>query len=152
MNWSDRKFQFAALLLLTAILAAVIILGVLTEDESVDKAAYVNLERVFAEHPARTAAEQALNQKAAEYQQQLELEAEELSGTEQKEMLVQYQQQLQNLESELLTSVTEEVEKIIKETAAEQKVKFVLEEEQVLYGGYNLTDDVLEKLKAEWEK
>lgn len=150
MNWSDRKFQFAVLLLLTAILAAVIILGVLTEDESVDKAAYVNLERVFEEHPARTAAEQTLNQKAAEYQQQLELEAEELSGVEQKEILAKYQQQLQNLESELLTSVTEEVEKIINETAAEQKVKFVLEEEQVLYGGYNLTDDVLEKLKSEW--
>lgn len=150
MNWSDRKFQFAVLLLLTAILAAVIMLGVLTEDESVDKAAYVNLERIFEEHPARTAAEQTLNQKAAEYQQQLELEAEELSGTEQKEILAEYQQKLQNLESELLASVTEEVEKIIMETAAEQKVKFVLEEEQVLYGGYNLTDDVLKKIKSEW--
>jgi outer membrane protein len=150
MNWSDRKFQFAVLLLLTAILAAVIMLGVLTEDESVDKAAYVNLERIFEEHPARTAAEQTLNQKAAEYQQQLELEAEELSGTEQKEILAEYQQKLQNLESELLASVTEEVEKIIIETAAEQKVKFVLEEEQVLYGGYNLTDDVLKKIKSEW--
>jgi len=150
MNWSDRKFQFAVLLLLTAILAAVIMLGVLTEDESVDKAAYVNLERIFEEHPARTAAEQTLNQKAAEYQQQLELEAEELSGTEQKEILAEYQQKLQNLESELLASVTEEVEKIIIETAAEQKVKFVLEEEQILYGGYNLTDDVLKKIKSEW--
>jgi len=150
MNWSDRKFQFAVLLLLTAILAAVIMLGVLTEDESVDKVAYVNLQRVFEEHPARTAAEKALNQKAAEYKQQLELEAEELSGADQKEILAKYQGQLQNLESELLTSVTKEVEKIIKETAAEKKVKFVLEEEQVLYGGYNLTDDVLAKIKEEW--
>jgi outer membrane protein len=150
MNWSDRKFQFAVLVLLTAILSAVVLLGILTEDESVDQAAYVNLQRVFAEHPARTAAEKTLNQKAAEYQQQLELEAEALSGAEQKEILAKYQQQLQNLESELLASVTEEVEKIIEETAAKKKVKFVLEEEQVLYGGYNLTDDVIERLKKEW--
>jgi outer membrane protein len=150
MNWSDRKFQFAVLVLLTAILSAVVLLGILTEDESVDQAAYVNLQRVFAEHPARTAAEKTLNQKAAEYQQQLELEAEALSGAEQKEILAKYQHQLQNLESELLASVTEEVEKIIEETAAEKKVKFVLEEEQVLYGGYNLTDDVIERLKKEW--
>lgn len=150
MNWSDRKFQIAVLFLLIAILAAVILLGVLTKDESVDKAAYVNLQRVFAEHPARTAAEKTLNQKAAEYQQQLELEAEELSGAEQKEILAKYQQQLQTLEAELLTSVTKEVEKIIKETAAEKQVKFVLEDEQVLYGGYNLTDDILTKLEEEW--
>ena len=151
MKWSDRKFQLAVLILLTAILSAVVVLGILTEDEAVDKAAYVNLQRVFAEHPARTAAEKTLNQKAAEYQQQLELEAESLSGVQQKEILKKYQQQLQNLESELLASVTEEVEAVIKETAAEKKVKFVLEEEQVLYGGYNLTDDVLAKLEAEWQ-
>jgi len=150
MNWSDRKFQFAVLILLTAILTSVLMLGILKEDESVDQAAYVNLQRVFAEHPSRTAAEKTLNQKAAEYQQQLELEAESLSGVQQKEILAKYQQQLQNLESELLVSVTEEVEAIIKETAAEKKVKFVLEEEQVLYGGYNLTDDVLAKLNEEW--
>ena len=150
MNWSDRKFQFAVLILLTAILSAVVLLGILPEDESVDQAAYVNLQRVFEEHPARTAAEKTLNQKAAEYQQQLELEAEELSGVQQKEILAEYQHQLQNLESELLTSVTKEVEEIIKETAAEKKVKFVLKEKQILYGGYNLTDDVLAKLKKEW--
>jgi outer membrane protein len=151
MKWSDRKFQLAVLILLTAILSAVVVLGILTEDEAVDKAAYVNLQRVFAEHPARTAAEKTLNQKAAEYQQQLELEAESLSGVQQKEILKKYQQQLQNLESELLASVTEEVEAVIRETAAEKKVNFVLEEEQVLYGGYNLTDDVLAKLEAEWQ-
>ena len=150
MNWSDRKFQFAALLLLLAILAAVMLLAVFTGDETVDKVAYVNLQRVFAEHPARTAAENTLNQKAAEYQQQLEKEAEKLSGSEQKEILKKYQKQLQILESEMLDSVSREVEEIIQKTAEEKKVKFVLEEEQVLYGGYNLTDDVLAKLKEEW--
>ncbi|MFW6266973.1 MAG: OmpH family outer membrane protein [Halanaerobium sp.] len=150
MNSSNRKFQIAVILILAAILAALIWSGVLTEDEAVDRAAYVNLERVFEEHPARNAAESTLNQKAAEYQQQLESEAEELSGTEQKELLLKYQKELQNLESELLTSVTQEVEKIIEETAAEKEVKFVLEEEQVLYGGYDLTDSVLEKINEEW--
>lgn len=150
MNWSDRKFQFAALLLLAAILAAVIMLGIFTKDESVDRVAYVNLERVFAEHPARTAAEKTLNKKAAEYQQQLEKEAESLSGSEQKDILKKYQKELRILESELLDSITNELENIIIETAEQKKVKFVLEEDQVLYGGYNLTDDILAKLKSEW--
>lgn len=150
MEWNDRRFQIAVILLLLAILSSVFLLDLLKQDQSVDSVAYVNLEKVFAEHPARTAAEKKLNQKAAEYQQQLEQEGEELSGTEQKELLNSYQNELQNLEAELLDSVLKEVENIIIETAAEKKVKFVLEEKDVLYGGFNLTDDVLAKIKAEW--
>jgi outer membrane protein len=150
MEWSDRKFQLAVIILLLAILSSVFLLGLFKQDQSIDSVAYVNLEKVFAEHPARTAAEQKLNQKAAEYQQQLEQNGEELSGAEQKELLNSYQKDLQNLEAELLDSVIKEVEKIIIETAAEKQVKFVLEEKDVLYGGFNLTDDVLAKLKAEW--
>lgn len=150
MKWSDRKFQFAAILLLGAILASILFLGIFSSDASVDRVAYVNLERVFAEHPAKNAAEKKLNQKAAEYQQQLEREAEDLSGTEQKKLLQSYKSQLQNLEKELLDSVLQEVETIIIKTAESKKVKFVLEEKDVLYGGSNLTEDVLAKLKEEW--
>ena len=150
MEWSDRKLQIAVIILLLAILSSVFLLDLLKQDQSIDSVAYVNLEKVFAEHPARTAAEQKLNQKAAEYQQQLEENGEELSGAEQKELLNSYRKDLQNLEAELLDSVLKEVEKIIIETAAEKQVKFVLEEKDVLYGGFNLTDDVLAKLKAEW--
>jgi outer membrane protein len=150
MEWSNRKFQFAVILLLLAILTSIFLLGFLKKDETVDSVAYVNLERVFSEHPAKTAAEKKLNQKAAEFQQQLEQKGEELTGTEQKELLQSYQKELENLESDLLASVLKEVEKIIIETAAAKKVKFVLEEDDVLYGGYNLTDDVLAELKARW--
>jgi len=150
MEWNDRRFQIAVILLLIAILSSVFLLDLLKQDQSIDSVAYVDLEKVFAEHPARTAAEKKLNQKAAEYQQQLEQEGEELSGVEQKELLASYQNELQNLEAELLDSVLKEVENIIVETAAEKQVKFVLEEKDVLYGGFNLTDDVLAKLKAEW--
>jgi outer membrane protein len=150
MEWNDRRFQIAVILLLLAILSSIFLLDLLKQDQSIDSVAYVNLEKVFAEHPARTAAEKKLNQKAAEYQQQLEQEGEELSGTEQKELLNSYQNELQNLEAELLDSVLKEVESIIVETAAEKKVKFVLEEKDVLYGGFDLTDDVLTKIKAEW--
>lgn len=150
MEWSNQKFQLAVILLLLAILASVLLLGFLGQDQSVDRVAYVNLERVFAEHPARTAAEKKLNQKAAEYQQKLEIEGEELSGAEQKELLYSYQKELQNLEAELLDSVLKEVETIIVETAEAKELKFVLEEKDVLYGGYNLTDDVLAQINAEW--
>lgn len=150
MNWTDRQFQIAVLLLLIGLTAAVVGLGIFTEDESVDKVAYVNLEKVFAEHPARTAAEQTLNKKAAEYKQQIEEQTDELSGSEQKELLMKYQSELGELEEELLAQVTAEVENIIVKTAEKRKVKFVLDEDYILYGGYDLTDEVLTEIDKNW--
>jgi len=150
MNWTDRQFQIAVLLLLIGLTAAVVVLAIFTEDESVDKVAYVNLEKVFAEHPARTAAEQTLNKKAAEYKQQIEEQTDELSGSEQKELLMKYQSELGELEEELLAQVTAEVENIIVKTAEKRKVKFVLDEDYILYGGYDLTDEVLTEIDKSW--
>jgi len=150
MNWTDRQFQIAVLLLLIGLTAAVVGLGIFTEDESVDKVAYVDLEKVFAEHPARTAAEQTLNKKAAEYKQQIEEQTDELSGSEQKELLMKYQSELGELEEELLAQVTAEVENIIVKTAEKRKVKFVLDEDYILYGGYDLTDEVLTEIDKSW--
>lgn len=150
MNWTDRQFQIAVLLLLIGLTAAVVGLGIFTEDESVDKVAYVDLEKVFAEHPARTAAEQTLNKKAAEYKQQIEEQTDELSGSEQKELLMKYQSELGELEEELLAQVTAEVENIIVKTAEKRKVKFVLDEDYILYGGYDLTDGVLTEIDKSW--
>jgi len=150
MESSQRKFNFAVLILLLAILGSIFYSAYFSQDQSVDSVAYVNLEKIFAEHPAKNAAEEELNQKAAEYQLELEQKAENLAGTEQKKLLQFYQSELKHLESKLLQSVLKEVEAIIMETAEAKKVKFVLEAEDVLYGGYNLTDDVLNKIKAEW--
>lgn len=150
MNWTDRQFQIAVLLLLIGLTAAVVGLGIFTEDESVDKVAYVNLEKVFAEHPARTAAEQTLNKKAAEYKRQIEQQTDELSGSEQKELLKKYQSELGELEEELLAQVTAEVENIIVKTAEKRKVKFVLDDDYILYGGYDLTDEVLAEIDKSW--
>lgn len=150
MNWTDRQFQIAVLLLLIGLTAAVVGLGIFTEDKSVDKVAYVNLEKVFAEHPARTAAEQTLNKRAAEYKQQIEEETDELSGSEQKELLKKYQSELGELERELLAQVTAEVENIIVRTAEKRKVKFVLDDDYILYGGYDLTDEVLAEIAKSW--
>ena len=151
MNWNDKRFKTALVLLFLGITAAAVGLAFYTDDQSVDRTAYVDLQRVFAEHPARTAAEQTLNQKAAEYKQQIEKETDQLSGSEQKELLKKYQNELKELESELLAQVTEEVEQTIIKTAEEKKVKFVLEKDDILYGGYDLTDDVLAGLEESWQ-
>lgn len=151
MKSNQNKYYTAVILLLAAILASILFFVFSVNDQTVDKVAYVNLERVFAEHPAKMAAEKKLNEKAATYQQELEQKAENLSGSEQKELLYSYQKELENLEAELLDSVIKEVETTIVKTAEEKQLKFVLEEKEVLYGGYDLTDEVLNNLNKKWQ-
>ncbi|ADO78074.1 OmpH family outer membrane protein [Halanaerobium praevalens] len=150
MDLSQQKFRLAVIVLLLAILGSIFFLAFLNQNQSVDQVAYVDLEKVFNQHPARTAAEQKLNQKAAAYQQKIEQEAKSLPGVEQKKLLYSYQSELENLEAELLDSVLKEVENIIIETAENKKVKFVLEADDVLYGGVDLTDAVLAKINSDW--
>lgn len=150
MDLSQKKFRLAVIVLLLAILGSIFFLAFLNQNQSVDQVAYVDLEKVFNQHPARTAAEQKLNQKAAAYQQKIEQEAKSLPGVEQKKLLYSYQSELENLEAELLDSVLKEVENIIIETAENKKVKFVLEADDVLYGGADLTDAVLAKINSDW--
>lgn len=150
MDLSQKKFRLAVIVLLLAILGSIFFLAFLNQNQSVDQVAYVDLEKVFNQHPARTAAEQKLNQKAAAYQQKIEQEAKSLPGVEQKKLLYSYQSELENLEAELLDSVLKEVENIIIETAENKKVKFVLEADDVLYGGVDLTDAVLAKINSDW--
>lgn len=69
MDLSQQKFRLAVIVLLLAILGSIFFLAFLNQNQSVDQVAYVDLEKVFNQHPARTAAEQKLNQKAAAYQQ-----------------------------------------------------------------------------------
>lgn len=127
MKSTKIKYYSAVILLLTVISASLFFFILFEKNKASEQVAYVNLERVFAEHPAKAAAETKLNQKAAQYQQQLEKEAAELSGSEQKELLKSYQKELENLEAQLLASVLKEVENIIIKTADEKELKFVLE-------------------------
>lgn len=122
MDLSQQKFRLAVIVLLLAILGSIFFLAFLNQNQSVDQVAYVDLEKVFNQHPARTAAEQKLNQKAAAYQQKIEQEAKSLPGVEQKKLLYSYQSELENLEAELLDSVLKEVENIIIETAENKKL------------------------------
>lgn len=151
MNWINKNFKLLSLLLLLAILVVAVIILTMSADSKRNSVAYVNLEKVFAEHPARIAAQSKLDKQAAAYQTELEEQAVDLSGVEQKEMLQKYQKQLNGLEGDLLDSVTKEVEATIAKTALEEKVKFVVNEKDMLYGGYDMTADVIARIKQDWQ-
>jgi len=108
---------------------------------------YVNIGLVFEQHPEKFRAEQLLGEEARRLQAVLEEQVEELEPEEQQALLEEYQQQLIHKERELVRAVIDEIEKTVGSIAREQEVEVVLERQNVIYGGRDLTPAVLEKIR-----
>ncbi len=123
-------------------------------DENPDltgRIAFVDVEVVFEEHPERQEAEEQLNVEAEELQAELEAEAQELEQGDQEELLREYQQKLSQREEELISGVLADIEDIITDLAQEKGLEIVLEGENVLYGGYDLTPAVMDEIEDLYE-
>lgn len=108
---------------------------------------YVDIPLIFEQHPEKFKAEQILSEEARRLQALLEEEAEDLDSQEQKDLLERYQMELMLKERELVLAVVGEIEKIVEQVAIEAEIEVVLERQNVIYGGYNLTQAVLEKIR-----
>ncbi len=118
-------------------------------DEAEGKIVYVDIQEVFDNHPDKEKAEKELNDMALSMQEELEEKAADLSEEEQKKILNEYQQQLSEKEQNLIQAILNDIDEAVKKTAEEKKVKMVLERKNVLYGGYDLTQDVISYIRNE---
>ena len=109
--------------------------------------AFVNLQKVFEAHPDKAEAEAQLNLEAQEMQAELEAEADDLSQEEQQQLLQQYQQELTQREQELIQEVLADIEGLLNQLAEEKGVSVVLDGQNVLYGGYDLTPELIEMIQ-----
>jgi len=91
-------------------------------------------------------AEMQLSMEAQAMQEELEEKAADLSQQEQEELLEEYQYRLAMREQELIAEVVAKIEDIVEEVALERGVDVVLESQNVIFGGQDLTSAVLEKI------
>ncbi len=121
----------------------------MAKDDVAGRIAYVDVQKVFNMHPDKSSAEKQLNQEAQSMQVELEKKASDVSKEEQQQMLSDYQQKLSQKEQEMIQGILQKVDKAIKEVARDKSVKVVLKKKNVIYGGYNLTQEVIDYIKAQ---
>jgi len=68
------------------------------------------------------------------------------NDAERQDLLVRMNQALEMKKNELLQPLLKKVTEVVEETAKEQNLALVLDQENVMYGGVNLTDSVTKKL------
>ncbi len=153
MNYK-RILQLSLVLL--AIIIVVGVFTVLTEgpstlaglgEEKKSTIGFVDIQLVFQQHPEKFKAEKILSEEAQRLQAKLEEEATELSAQEREQLLESYQRELMEMEQELVETVIGEIDATITEIAREREVAVVLESRNVIYGGQDLTREVLEKIR-----
>ncbi len=107
---------------------------------------HVDIRQIFEAHPDTMTAEMQLSMEAQAMQEELEEKAADLSQQEQEELLEEYQYRLAMREQELIAEVVAKIEDIVEEVALERGVDVVLESQNVIFGGQDLTSAVLEKI------
>ena len=117
-------------------------------DEKKPTIGFVNIQLLFQQHPEKLKAEEFLHEKATEMQQSLEVESQDLSGEEKQELLERYHRELTDLEQELIAGVVAQMDAQIREIAMEAGVTVVLESQNVIYGGLDLTNAVLDRIRG----
>lgn len=114
------------------------------ESQTKGQIAYVDLWAVFNVHPEKSIAESELNQLAQSMQIELEDKAKDLSKDQQQNLLKEYQSELSQHEQDLIQNIIESIKDVVVEVAIEKEVKMVLDQKNVIYGGYDMTADVID--------
>lgn len=120
-----------------------------SESDLEGEIAFVDIQKIFELHPDKAEAEKELNKAAQMMQSELEEKVSDLSQEKQQELLNEYQSELSKKEQQLIQDVLEEIETAIKKVAEEKKVKLVLDKRNVIYGGYDMTEDVINYIEEQ---
>ncbi|NLY56843.1 MAG: OmpH family outer membrane protein [Firmicutes bacterium] len=141
------------------IIAAVVALGVLavsvigvyatTRAEQKTTFAYIDTVRLWNELPQMAQMREILERETAEKQKAFDAEVAKLTDDQAKrDLFNKYQSELEARKDELFEAALQQTYELIKQVATEQGIDLVLDKQGVLYGGLDLTDQVIAAAKA----
>lgn len=106
----------------------------------------VNYQQVLQQHPDVAKVEDTMNKEIAEAQKDFEAKTANMNDKEKQDYYMQVQQRLQLKQQELVGPVHDSINAAIKAVADAKGLSVVLGKDTVIYGGQDITDDVLKKV------
>lgn len=107
----------------------------------------VDWQALMAQHPDMAAAEAELQAAAEEAQKNFDEKSVSMNDKEKQDYYVQLQQSLGVKQQSLLEPIMKKVEDAIKKVADKKGLSVVVEKNQVVYGGQDITADVVKNFK-----
>ncbi len=106
----------------------------------------VNQQLIVSQHPDMTAAKEAMQKEVEQAKADFESKSANMNDQEKQAYYQQIQQRLAAKEKELITPIFDKVEATIKSVADAKGLSVVLDKSNVVYGGQDITDEVVKKL------
>lgn len=129
--------------------AALILVGalggrsVLFADSQGFAMAYVDTNRLFAEFPVMKSMQAQLQKETTQMQTDFDKKAAGLDSTAKQKLFQDYQKRLEKRKGELVPKAVDQVLAVVRKVAQAQGYSVVLDKQAVLYGGKDLTAEVL---------
>ncbi|MGM9570057.1 MAG: OmpH family outer membrane protein [Phascolarctobacterium sp.] len=134
--------------LLTLVMTLVLALGCMGSAFAAESnlVGYVDIQRVFRNHPDMQATMSVLNLERQKAQQEFEAKAASLDDKGKQELGKKLTEQVDKKEASLLNPIRASIRKAIGEVAKANGIANVVDASAMIYGGMDLTDQVMAKL------
>ncbi len=109
---------------------------------------YVDMQRALDAHPKKASSEEALNQFARAKAAELRRLAQNKSPAEQADLARKTQEEILRRRAELLAALDKDIRAAVERVAKRAGAAVVLDRTVVLYGGVDLTDQVVRELQG----
>lgn len=108
----------------------------------------VNHQAIVSQHPDMTKAQETMKQEVEKAKTEFDAKSASMNDKEKQDYYMQLQQRLNLKQQELIAPIYDKVDAAIKAVADAKGLAVVMDVSSVVYGGQDITDDVLKKVNG----
>jgi outer membrane protein len=108
----------------------------------------VNQQMLFSQHPDMAKVQETMKSEVEQARKDFDAKSASMNDTEKQQYSEQLQQRLQLKQQELVGPILNDVRAEIEKVAKDKGIAVVFDKNNVVYGGQDITDEVMKKLTA----
>lgn len=108
----------------------------------------VDYDRLMMRHPDMPQANAALQAETEQANKELVAQADKLGDKEKQDLVARLEQRVELKRQSLMIAIAAKVDAAVKETATAKGLSVVLQKDMVVYGGLDITEEVLRKISG----
>ncbi len=154
INFQKKQVKIISVIVAAVFILSIVALGVTQYESGLAGASSSNVgvvdyKQLRAQHPGMQAASEKYEEAAKQARAEFEQQVPNMTPEQQHEFMVKKEKEMQEKTKELLDPINSSIEEQIKAVADTRGINVVLDKENVLYGGQDITQDVLKKLQEQ---
>lgn len=154
INFQKKQVKIISIIIAAVFVFSIVGLGVAQYQSGVAGASSSNVgivdySQLISQHPSMQAAREKYQAEAQQMQDEFNQKAASMTPEQQQEYVIQKQKEMQDKQKELIDPIRQNIEQHVKEVADARGINVVLDKNNVLYGGQDITQSVLQKIQAE---